>query len=197
MSQASSPKKVLAFAGSARNGSLNHALLQHVVALAAEATPELSLTLISLADFPMPLFNEDLEAADGNPPAAIALKELMASHQGLLIASPEYNSLPTPLLLNTISWLSRKTSATEAPLAAFTGKIAGVLATSPGATGGLRGVPILRHCLQNIGVTVVPQLVCVSAGHTHLATPATATSLPQPYRGMALTLLKQLSQLLG
>jgi len=188
MSIAPSPKKVLAFAGSCRQGSFNHALLQHVIALASESHPDLTFTLVSLADYPLPLFNEDVEASDPTPPALIALKALFAQHNGLLIASPEYNSLPTPLLLNTLSWLSRQ-GVGEAPLAAFKGKVAALVGASPGGLGGLRALPVVRHGLQNVGVTVVPQLVSVGSAHTAL----TAPTLPDPTRAMIVTQLAQLS----
>jgi chromate reductase len=188
VSLAPSSQKVLAFAGSCRQGSFNHALLQHVIALAAESQPELTFTLISLADYPLPLFNEDVEASDPTPPAIIALKALFAQHDGLLIASPEYNSLPTPLLLNTFSWLSRQ-AAGEAPYAAFKGKVAALVAASPGGLGGLRALPVVRHGLQNMGVTVVPQVVSVASAQSVLAAPA----LADPTRGMILTQLAQLS----
>jgi chromate reductase, NAD(P)H dehydrogenase (quinone) len=183
---------LLAFAGSCRQHSYNHALLKATIELAATQTPELTITLINLADYPLPLFNEDDEASLGHPPALAALKTLMAQHHGLLIASPEYNSLPSPLLINTISWLSRQAPG-EAPLAAFQGKVAGLMSASPGALGGLRGLPIVRHGLQNIGVTVVPQLVAVSQAHTALPAEGPA-ALPDAVKGMIRTQLDQLQR---
>src|SRR5438094_934323 len=97
--------KILAFAGSARRESFNKKLIR----LAAEATRAegATVTLIDLRDFPMPLFDQDLEAEQGLPPAVVQFQDLLLGHQGLLISAPEYNSSITPLLKNTIDWASR------------------------------------------------------------------------------------------
>jgi NAD(P)H-dependent FMN reductase len=108
----------------------------------------------------MPLFNQDLEATDGPPPQASRLKEIMRAHGGLLIASPEYNSSISPLLKNTIDWVSRPADG-EQMLAAYQGKVAGLMSASPGRLGGLRGLVHLRSILSNIGVLVIPDQVAV------------------------------------
>ncbi len=151
--------KILAFAGSARQASFNKTLVQIAAQGAREAGAE--ATFIDLADYPLPIFNQDLESAQGAPAEAQQLKKLFLEHDGLLIASPEYNSSLTALLKNTIDWVSRAAEG-EAALAAYKGKVAGIMAASPGGLGGLRGLVHLRAILGNIGVTVVPSQMAVS-----------------------------------
>ncbi len=153
---------ILAFAGSTRKESFNKKLVQIAVHGAREAGAE--VTVIDLKDYPLPLFDEDLETSDGLPPHALALKKLFLAHHGFLIASPEYNSSITAVLKNTLDWISRPVPG-EAPLAAFQGKVASLLSASPGALGGLRGLVHLRAVLGNIGVIVLPNQIAVSKAH--------------------------------
>jgi NAD(P)H-dependent FMN reductase len=120
--------------------------------------------LIDLRDFVMPLYDGDLEQEHGPPEAATRLFELMKAHDGLLLACPEYNSSITPLLKNTIDWVSRPREG-EPRLAAFTGKVAALTSASTGQLGGLRGLVHVRSILSNIGVFVVPNQVAVSSAH--------------------------------
>ncbi|QLE40286.1 NAD(P)H-dependent oxidoreductase [Nostoc sp. C052] len=154
---ASTPK-ILAFAGSTRIDSYNKKLVKIAAAGAKAAGAE--VTYIDLRDLPLPLFDEDLEAEQGLPANARILKDLLISHQGLLIASPEYNSSLTAVLKNAIDWASRP-APNEAPLAAFAGKVAAILSASPGALGGLRGLVHLRSILGNIKVLVLPDQIAV------------------------------------
>lgn len=147
--------KILAFAGSARKESFNKKLLQIAVSGAHEAGA--NVTLIDLADYPMPLFDQDLEQDTGIPENALKFKKLLIEHDALMIASPEYNSAFSPLLKNVIDWASRAESDDEPPLAAYQGKIAAIMSASPGALGGLRGLVLLRMLLSNIGVIVLPE----------------------------------------
>lgn len=147
--------RLLAFSGSLRRNSFNQALVEVAAAGAREAGAEVEV--LRLADFPMPLFDEDLEAASGMPDEARAFKAKLTGADGYLIASPEYNSGYTAALKNAIDWASRTESADEPPLAAFRGKVAGLLAASPGALGGLRGLPTIRMVLSNLQVLVVPE----------------------------------------
>lgn len=151
---ASRPPRVLAFAGSARRGSLNRRLVDFAAGTVREAGVE--CTVLDLADYPLPLYDADLEAAEGLPPAAAALRERFLEHDALLIAAPEYNSSITPLLKNTLDWVSRGPGG-EGDLAPYRGKLAALLAASPGALGGLRGLVTVRSILGNIGVTVIPE----------------------------------------
>ncbi len=146
-------KKILAFSGSLRAGSFNQKLVKIAAEGAREAGAE--VTLISLADFPMPLFDQDLEDAEGKPEAAKRLKALFLEHDGLLIASPEYNSMITAALKNAIDWVSRADSEDEAPLAALGGKTAAIISASPGGYGGSRSLGFLREFLGNIKITVL------------------------------------------
>ncbi|MCL6416671.1 NAD(P)H-dependent oxidoreductase [Aestuariirhabdus sp. Z084] len=150
--------KILSFAGSARKHSYNK-YLANAAADHAEASGAL-VTRIDLADYPMPIFCQDLEAEQGMPEAAQAFKQLLIEHDGFLIASPEYNSAYSPLLKNAIDWATRR-QGDEPPLLAFRGKVAALMSTSPGALGGLRGLVSLRMLLGNIGVLVLPDQLAV------------------------------------
>lgn len=161
-----SQPKILAFAGSARRDSFNKKLVQIAAKGAQDAGAE--VTLLDLADFPMPLYDGDLEAEHGIPENVKALKELFLAHQGLLIACPEYNSSITPLLKNTIDWVSRPVEG-EGPLAAYQGKVCSLMAASPGALGGLRGLVHVRAILQNIGVIVLPKQMAISQANNAFA----------------------------
>ena len=154
--------KILAFAGSLRRDSFNKKLARVAADAARAAGAE--VTLIDLRDLPMPIYDGDLEAAEGIPPNAKRFKELLLAHRGLLISSPEYNSSISSVLKNAIDWASRQEKG-EAPLACFEGKIAGLLAASPGALGGLRGLVTVRSILSNIRVLVLPEQVAVTKAH--------------------------------
>lgn len=154
--------KILAFAGSLRAASFNKKLVQIAAAGARDAGAE--ATYLDLRDYPLPVFDEDLEAAEGLHPNARALKDLMLAHQGLLIAAPEYNSSITAALKNAIDWISRPVPG-ETPLGGFPGKVAGLLAASPGALGGLRGLVHVRAILGNIGVIVLPEQIAIPKAH--------------------------------
>ncbi len=144
---------LLAFAGSVRRDSFN-ARLARFAAREAEAAGARAV-LLDLARYELPLYNGDLEAEAGLPPAAEALKALFLEHDGFLIASPEYNGSISPLLKNAIDWVSRPVAG-QPPLVWFSGKAAGLMAASPGPLGGLRGLVHLRQILSNIGVLAVP-----------------------------------------
>ena len=140
--------RILAFAGSARRDSLNRKFLTAAVAAAREAGGE--VTLLDLNELPMPLYHGDLEDAQGMPENAAKLVALIAQHGALLVASPEYNSMITPLLKNAIDWCSR---ADDNP---FTGKVAAVISASPGMFGGVRSLKLAQQLLLHLGSHVVP-----------------------------------------
>ncbi len=154
--------RVLAFAGSLRRDSYNKKLVR----LAAEGARDggAEVTYLDLRDYPLPIYDGDLEASDGLPKNARLLKELFLDHQGLLIASPEYNSSISAVLKNTIDWVSRP-QAGEPPLVHFKGKVAGLMSASPGALGGLRGLVTVRSILSNIHVLVLPDQLSVGKAH--------------------------------
>ncbi|MHB0776619.1 NADPH-dependent FMN reductase [Halomonas sp. WWR20] len=151
---------LLCFAGSARQASFNKHLARCAAPLLERHGAE--VTLIDLADYPMPLYDGDLEESDGLPESAQRLKALFRECDGFLIAAPEYNSSLAPLLKNTLDWISRKERSDEPALVAFRGKVAALCAASPGGFGGLRGLVPLRMMLGNIGVHVLPQQLAVS-----------------------------------
>jgi len=152
--------KVLVFAGSIRAHS-------HNARLAALATKELVLagadvTRISLGDYPMPLYDGDHEAQSGAPANAVKLKQLMALHQGVFIASPEYNASITPLLKNTLDWVSRVRDRGEAPLAVYKSRVFAIGGASDGAYGAMRSLLALRQVLEiGCGALVIPDQIAV------------------------------------
>jgi NAD(P)H-dependent FMN reductase len=155
--------QILAFAGSTRTDSFNKKLV-HLAALGAEAAGA-DVTLIDLRDYPLAFYDGDNETRDGVPPNAGKLKQLFLDHDGLLIASPEYNSGLSGVLKNTLDWVSRPATDTEKPLACFTGKVAAILSASPGGLGGMRGLVQLRSILGNIQVLVLPDQISIAEAH--------------------------------
>ncbi len=150
--------KILAFAGSTRTESFNKRLVRIAVAGAQAAGAE--VTLIDLRDYPLPLFDGDLETRERLPANGRKLKDLFLAHHGLLMSCPEYNSSITGVWKNTIDWVSRPVPG-EAALAGFDGKVAALMSASPGALGGLRGLVHVRAILGNIRVLVLPDQVAV------------------------------------
>mgnify|MGYP000334804828 CR=1 FL=1 len=151
-----STPRILAFGGSLRRDSFNQKLASIAAEGARDAGAE--VTLIELRDFPMPLFDQDLEAEIGKPDEAKRLKDLFLSHQGLIIASPEYNSGYSAALKNAFDWVSRGDSADEPPIYALAEKSAVLMAASPG---GLRGLVPLRMLLGNLGITLLPDQIAI------------------------------------
>ena len=158
----SNKAKIIAFAGSTRRDSCNKKLVKIAAEGAREAGAE--VTIIELEDYPLPLFDEDLEKSEGLPENGRKLKDLFLEHNGLLISSPEYNSSYSGVFKNTIDWLSRPVEGYP-PLECFVDKVAVLMAASPGSLGGLRGLVHVRSLLGNIKVTVLPeQIALTSAG---------------------------------
>jgi NAD(P)H-dependent FMN reductase len=158
--------RILVFAGSARRDSLNKKLARAAAQSAREAGA--SATFVDLDDYPIPLYHGDLEAASGMPENARKLREIFLAHDALLIASPENNASMTALLKNTIDWLSRDVGdgkGDSSGLAPWRGKVAGLLAASPGGFGGIRALPHLRQVLATLGVTVLGTQVAVPKAH--------------------------------
>jgi chromate reductase, NAD(P)H dehydrogenase (quinone) len=155
--------RILVFGGSLRRDSLNQKLAALAAAGAREAGAE--VTLIALRDFPMPIYDQEIEDAIGKPEHAARLKALFRDHHGLIIASPEYNSSISGALKNAIDWVSREDSEDEPALSALTGKTAALCSASPGALGGLRGLVHVRSILGNLGITVLPEQVTISKAY--------------------------------
>jgi chromate reductase, NAD(P)H dehydrogenase (quinone) len=152
--------QVLVLAGSIRTGSFNARL----AALAAKeiARAEAEVTRISLLDFPLPLYDGDHESRAGAPENAIKLKRMFCAHQGVFIASPEYNASLTPLLKNTIDWISRVRENKEPPLSAYRNRVFALGAASNGTYGGMRSIMALRHVLElGCGALVIPEQIAV------------------------------------
>ena len=154
--------KILAFSGSSRSGSFNLRLLRLGASLATEQGA--LVTEVDLRALDLPIMDQDLEAAPGPPAEVARLRHLMIEHDGFLIASPEYNGSLAPLLKNAIDWVTRPEEGV-APLAAFKGKTATLLAASPGGLGGLRGLGHLRTILSGLGCIVLPTQVAVGSAH--------------------------------
>ncbi len=146
--------KILALAGSTRTGSYNKLLVK----IAAEGAREsgADVTYIDLKDYPMPLYDGDLEDKEGLPPNGRKLKDIFLANRGLLIASPENNGSFTSVLKNTIDWLSRPVKGYP-PLECFINKYAVLMGTSTGYWGAIRSLIQLRHVLGHIKVTVLPE----------------------------------------
>ncbi len=153
--------KILVIPGSLRSGS-------HNVRLAALAAKELVLaeadvTRISLQDFPLPLFDPDANDGSGPPHNAVMLRRMLEAHQGVFIASPEYSASVTPLLKNSIDWVSRVRGRGEPAYAAFKNCVFALGAASTGPGGGLRSLIALRQILElGCGALVIPDQVAIA-----------------------------------
>ncbi|MCX2724481.1 NADPH-dependent FMN reductase [Roseibium salinum] len=148
--------KILVFSGSSRSGSYNGKL----AALAAKrlAILDAEVTRMSLKDYPLPIYDGDLEDANGVPENAKKLHRLLQAQDGVFIACPEYNSGVTPLLKNTLDWISR-VKDTKDP---FKTRVFALGAASPGSYGGMRGLIGMRTILEvGLGAMVLPQMVSV------------------------------------
>lgn len=152
--------KILFFAGSTSSTSINRKLAHEAERVAKDMGVQ--TTFLDLADYPLPIFDADCEKSKGAPENAKKLKDILLAHDGVFVASPEYNSSFTPLLKNAIDWVSRVRA--EGQPDAFAGKVYAIGAVSPGALGGYRGLIPLRLFLSNIGIHVVPSQVAVSGG---------------------------------
>lgn len=150
--------KILVFAGSARAESLNKKLAVAGAAAVRKAGGE--ATLIDLNDYPAPIYHGDDEDAHGVPENILALKKLIAEHDGLMIATPEYNGFMPPLLVNTFGWVTRP-SNNGGPEDVLKSKHVALMAASPGRLGGIRVVPRLRDCLCELGCVPVEGFVTV------------------------------------
>lgn len=152
--------KLIVLAGSTRQDSFNKRLARVAAAMATKKGAEVEF--IDLVEHPLPLYDGDLEAAQGLPENAAALKRKFAEADGILLSSAEYNGSMTAVLKNTIDWLSRP-GAVDGSV--FSGKVALLLAASPGGLGGLRGLNHLRDVLEALGVMVMPGQRAIAAAH--------------------------------
>jgi chromate reductase len=148
--------RLLCFAGSTREGSYNKKLARLAQHIASANGVE--AVFVDLIDYPMPLYNGDLEAKDEPPIKAREFKALLGEYQGVFIASPEYNSSVTPLLKNTLDWVTRVRAKGESGLEVYRSRVFAISGASPGYYGAMRSLLHLRQILAvGVGATVIPQ----------------------------------------
>ncbi len=152
--------KILVIPGSLRTGSLN-------ARLAATATVELAqagadVTRISLGDFPLPIYDGDLQTKSGVPKHAINLKRMIGAHHGVLVVTPEYNSSVPPVLKNAIDWVTRVQDAEETRGEVFRERAFAIAAASESRLGGTRALAALRLILSACRATVIPNQLALS-----------------------------------
>src|SRR6202158_4873974 len=152
--------KILVIPGSLRSGS-------HNAKLAAAAAPQFAqagaeITHISLGDFPLPIYDGDLQTKSGVPKHAINLKRMMSAHHGVLIVTPEYNSSVPALVKNTIDWVSRVQDSHETRGQVFRERAFAIAAASEGRLGGTRSLAALRLILSACHATVIPNQLALS-----------------------------------
>ncbi len=155
--------KLLVIAGSTRTGAFSKQLARAACALATAAGHQ--ATFVDLRDHPMPLYDGDFEEAKGLPEHAVRLRGMLAQHDAVLVCSPEYNSSISAVLKNALDWLSRPYKA-EPGVAPWKHKVTAIMASSPGALGGLRGLVHLRQILMNLGALVITEQFALGGAAT-------------------------------
>jgi chromate reductase, NAD(P)H dehydrogenase (quinone) len=158
--QTMSMPKILVIPGSLRVGSLNAKLAAAAVDELVRA--EASVTRLSLGDFPLPIYDGDLETKSGVPKHAINLKRMIGSHDGVLLVTPEYNAAPPALLKNAIDWVSRVQDGNEAKGQVYRDRPFAIAAASGGRLGGTRSLASLRLILSSCRALVVPNQLALS-----------------------------------
>lgn len=148
--------RILAIAGSLREASFNRQLLKAACGLLAR--PGVELDVADLRDYQFPLYNEDEERVSGMPPQVLALKDRIRLADGLLVATPEFNGSLPGAFKNTIDWASRKDNP-------FEGKVAALLATSPGHFGARDVLKHMRDVFNYLQVISMPSVVAVPYAH--------------------------------
>jgi NAD(P)H-dependent FMN reductase len=152
--------KILVIPGSLRTGSLNAKLA--VVAAHALAQQGAETTRISLSDFPLPIYDGDLQAKSGVPKHAVNLKRMMSAHHGVLIVTPEYNSSVPALLKNAIDWVSRVQDVHETRGQVFRNRVFAIASASGGRLGGSRALAALRLILSACHAQVIPNQLALA-----------------------------------
>ena len=156
-------KKILFLSGSTRKGSFNSALAKAAYEIAK--THDIDAEYIDLAHYELPLFHQAEEDERGMPGNAKRLKIKFIEADGYFITTPEYNGSFTPLLKNTLDWLSRAHQENEPPLSAYTNKAAAIGGASPGGFGAMRALVPLRLLLSNVGVNMVGHQIAIASAH--------------------------------
>ncbi len=189
--------KILALSGSSRRDSLNSRLLEAAIAGAKSRGAE--VTCISLAEYELPLYEADWEAEHGLPEPVRTLQTLVSENQGLLIAAPEHNGGYTPLLKNSIDWISRPDDYFSDRHAVFPGKVSAVISASPLSSGGLESQLALGAVLQRLGVLVVPAHFHLGCAHKAFDPNESLTSSATEslVRHVGSTLVEVASRLIG
>jgi NAD(P)H-dependent FMN reductase len=173
--------KILVIPGSLRTGSLNARLAAAIAHELAQSGADVSR--IALSDFPLPIYDGDLQAQSGVPKHAVNLKRMIGAHHGVLIVTPEYNSSVPALVKNTIDWVSRVQDPHETRGQVFRERVFAIAAASGGRLGGTRALAALRLILTACHATVVPNQLALSfADHAydemdHLKHPADIEAL--------------------
>jgi chromate reductase, NAD(P)H dehydrogenase (quinone) len=152
--------KILVIPGSLRTGSLNARLAAAAAYQFAQAGAE--VTRISLGDFPLPIYDGDLQTKSGVPKNAINLKRMIGAHHGVLIVTPEYNSSVPPLVKNTIDWVTRVQDGQETRGQVFRERAFAIAAASESRFGGTRALAALRLVLTACHATVIPNQLALS-----------------------------------
>ena len=152
--------KILVIPGSLRTGSLNAKLA--AVAAHQFAQSGVEATRLSLADFPLPIYDGDLQAKSGVPKHAVNLKRMIGAHHGVLIVTPEYNSSVPALVKNTIDWVTRVQDAHETRGQVFRDRAFAIAAASENRLGGTRALAALRLILAACQATVIPNQLALS-----------------------------------
>ena len=154
------PPKILVIPGSLRAGS-------RIARLAALAAKELTLadaevTCISLADYPMRLYDSSMDSPNDPPPQAVNLKWMVGTHQGVFLATPELNASVPPLVINALGWVSRVRERNDHPNGVFRGRVFAIGAATQDSTGGIRALMALRQVLEiGCGALVLPDQITV------------------------------------
>ena len=152
--------KILVIPGSLRSGSHNAKLAMAAAYEFAQADVE--VTRLSLSDYPLPIYDGDLQAKSGVPKHAVNLKRMIGAHHGVLIVTPEYNSSVPALVKNTIDWISRVHDAHETRGEVFHDRAFAIAAASGGRLGGTRALAALRLILAACHATVIPNQLALS-----------------------------------
>ncbi|MDQ6434226.1 NAD(P)H-dependent oxidoreductase [Mesorhizobium sp. LHD-90] len=154
---------ILVFAGSIRTGAYSGRTAD--AAMKELALQGAEVTRISLADYPLPIMDQDLETEKGVPDNAVKLARLFVEHDAILIATPEYNGSMPPLLKNTIDWISRVRRDRGVPVRPLSGKVVALCSSSEGHFAGIRSAAHLRAVLSHIQMEVIaPQVSVPNAG---------------------------------
>jgi NAD(P)H-dependent FMN reductase len=152
--------KILVIPGSLRTGSLNAKLAAVIAHRLAQDGAE--VTRLSLADFPLPIYDGDLQTKSGVPKNAVDLKRMIAAHHGVMIVTPEYNSSVPPLLKNAIDWVSRVQDTHEARGQVFRGRAFALAGASRSRLGGARAIAALRLILSACQALVIPNQLALA-----------------------------------